>query len=85
MRTFDYPGFPDPLRVRIVLAEKGLAQNIEFTTVDLPAAEHKQPPFLKINPEGTVPVLQLNDGALHINQSARPSPSTWTTWTAIQR
>jgi glutathione S-transferase len=62
MRIFDYPGFPNPLRVRIALAEKGLAQNVEFVTVDLPAAEHKQPAFLAINPEGTVPVLQLDDG-----------------------
>jgi glutathione S-transferase len=62
MRIFDYPGFPNPLRVRIVLAEKGLAQNVEFVTVDLPAAEHKQAPFLELNPEGTVPVLQLDDG-----------------------
>jgi glutathione S-transferase len=62
MRIFDYPGFPNPMRVRIALAEKGLAQNVEFVTVDLPGAEHKQAPFLELNPEGTVPVLQLDDG-----------------------
>lgn len=62
MRILDYPGFPNPLRVRIALAEKGLSSQVEFVTIDLPAAEHKQPPFLAINPEGTVPVLQLDDG-----------------------
>jgi len=62
MKVFDTPGFPNPLRVRIVLAEKGLQAAIEFVKVDLPAAEHKQPAFLKINPLGTVPVLQLDDG-----------------------
>ena len=62
MKVFDIPGFPNPLRIRIVLAEKGLASNVEFVKVDLPTAEHKQPAFLSINPTGTVPVLQLDDG-----------------------
>jgi glutathione S-transferase len=62
MKIFDIPGFPNPLRVRIVLAEKGLASQVEFIKVDLPAAEHKQVAFLGINPTGTVPVLQLDDG-----------------------
>jgi glutathione S-transferase len=45
-----------------VLAEKHLASQVEFIKVDLPAAEHKQAVFLAINPTGTVPVLQLDDG-----------------------
>ncbi|HEX7906638.1 MAG TPA: glutathione S-transferase [Paraburkholderia sp.] len=62
MKIFDIPGFPNPLRIRIVLAEKSLASQVEFVKVDLPAAEHKQDAFLGINPTGTVPVLQLDDG-----------------------
>lgn len=62
MKVFDIPGFPNPLRIRIVIAEKGLASQIEFVRIDLPAAEHKQPAFLQLNPLGTVPVLQLDDG-----------------------
>ena len=62
MKIFDIPGFPNPLRIRIVLAEKSLASQVEFVKVDLPAAEHKQDAFLAINPTGTVPVLQLDDG-----------------------
>jgi len=62
MKIFDIPGFPNPLRIRIVLAEKDLASKVEFIKVDLPAAEHKQAAFLAINPTGTVPVLQLDDG-----------------------
>ncbi len=62
MKVFDIPGFPNPLRIRIVLAEKSLGSRVEFIKVDLPAAEHKQPAFLAINPLGTVPVLQLDDG-----------------------
>jgi glutathione S-transferase len=62
MKIHDIPGFPNPLRVRIVLAEKGLFDKVEFVKVDLPAAEHKQQAFLAINPTGTVPVLELDDG-----------------------
>ncbi|RON49904.1 glutathione S-transferase [Pseudomonas frederiksbergensis] len=62
MKIYDIPGFPSPLRIRVVIAEKALASRIEFIKVDLPAAEHKQSAFLAINPTGTVPVLQLDDG-----------------------
>ncbi|EJL02282.1 MULTISPECIES: glutathione S-transferase [Pseudomonas] len=62
MKVYDIPGFPNPLRVRIVLAEKGLGAHVDFIKIDLPAAEHKQPAFLAINPLGTVPVLELDDG-----------------------
>lgn len=62
MRIFDTPGFPNPLRIRIVIAEKGLPSRIQFVPIDLPGAEHKQPPFLAKNPLGTVPVLELDDG-----------------------
>lgn len=62
MKIYDTPGFPNPARIRIVLAEKGMDSQIEFVKVDLFAAEHKQPAFLAINPAGTVPVLELDDG-----------------------
>lgn len=62
MRIYDYHNMPNPLRVRIALAEKGLTSEIEFVQVDLLRAEHKQPAFLSINPEGTIPVLELEDG-----------------------
>jgi glutathione S-transferase len=62
MIIFDRPGFPNPARIRIVLAEKGLDPQVEFVSVDLIAAEHKQPAFLQKNPSGVLPVLQLEDG-----------------------
>lgn len=62
MKIYDIPGFPNPARIRIVLVEKGLDSQIEFVKVDLFAAEHKQSAFLAINPTGTVPVLELDDG-----------------------
>lgn len=62
MKIYDIPGFPSPLRIRVVLAEKGLASRVEFININLPGAEHKQPAFLAMNPAGTVPVLELDDG-----------------------
>ncbi|PZM15084.1 glutathione S-transferase family protein [Rhizobium tubonense] len=62
MKIFDRPGFPNPARIRIVLAEKGLDTKVEFVSVDLIGAEHKQPDFLAKNPSGVLPVLQLDDG-----------------------
>lgn len=62
MKIYDRAGFPNASRVRIVLAEKGLEDHIQFVSVDLIGAEHKQPPFLAINPSGKIPVLELDDG-----------------------
>src|SRR5262245_49544263 len=63
MKIHYYKGFPNPTRIRIALAEKGLTDAVEFVTVDVPAGEHKRPEFLARNPAGTVPVLELEDGA----------------------
>ena len=65
MKVYDYKGFPNPTRIRIALAEKGLTDAVEFVTVDVPAGEHKRPEFLARNPAGAVPVLELEDG-VHI-------------------
>ena len=62
MRLYDRPGFPNPARIRIVLAEKNLDSKVEFVAVDLIGAEHKQPAFLALNPSGVLPVLELDDG-----------------------
>ncbi len=52
MKIYDRTGFPNPMRTRIVLAEKALENRIEFVSVDLVGAEHKQAPFLAMNPAG---------------------------------
>lgn len=62
MKLYDRPGFPNPARIRIVLAAKNLDSQIEFVSVDLIGAEHKQPAFLALNPSGVLPVLELDDG-----------------------
>ncbi len=62
MKVYDYPGFPNPERVRIAAAEKGVLGNIEFITIDIPSGEGRKPEFLAKSPLGTVPLLELNDG-----------------------
>lgn len=51
---------PNPRRVRMYLAEKGL--DIPETHVDLRAREHKSPQVVAKNPAGQVPFLELDDG-----------------------
>ncbi|MEM7124127.1 MAG: glutathione S-transferase [Pseudomonadota bacterium] len=62
MKVYDYEGFPNPARVRMAIAEKGLGDQVEFISVDVPNGEHKKPAFLAKNPAGAVPVLELDDG-----------------------
>ena len=47
-------------RVRLCLAEKGL--DFESRTVDLTKLEHHTPEYLKLNPNGVIPLLILEDG-----------------------
>ena len=62
MKIFDREGTPNAARIRIVLAEKGLEDRVEFVSVDLIEAAQKQPDFLTMNPIGKTPVLLLDDG-----------------------
>ena len=62
MKIYDREGTPNAARIRIVLAEKGLEDQIEFVSVDLISAEHKQSAFLAMNPIGKIPVVELDDG-----------------------
>ncbi|MTV52590.1 glutathione S-transferase family protein [Pseudoduganella buxea] len=51
---------PNPRRVAMFLAEKGL--DIATETIDLGRSEHRSEAFLAINPFGRVPALALDDG-----------------------
>ncbi|GAA4033501.1 glutathione S-transferase [Actimicrobium antarcticum] len=62
MKIYDFKGFPNPARVRIALAEKGMTDRVEFVSVNVPAGEHKLPAFVAKNPSAAVPVLELDDG-----------------------
>jgi glutathione S-transferase len=60
VKLYDSTLAPNPRRVRIFLAEKGI--EVPRVQVDLGKAENRQPPFLAKNPLGGVPVLELDDG-----------------------
>lgn len=62
MKLYDSDWAPNPRRVRIFLAEKGI--DIERVTVDLAAGAHFDDSFKKINPLQRVPVLELDDGTM---------------------
>jgi len=62
MKIYDLESLPNPLRVRIALAEKGITDLIDFISIDVLNGEHRHPEFLVKNPSGAVPVLELDDG-----------------------
>jgi glutathione S-transferase len=62
MKIYDLEGFPNPARVRIALAEKGVTDQVEFVPVDVPNGEHRSQEFLAKNPGAAVPTLELECG-----------------------
>ncbi len=67
MKLYTYTGAPNPRRVHIFLAEKGI--EIPFEQVDIRKREKRTPEFMeKVNVMGGLPVLELDDGS-HIAES----------------
>ena len=62
MKLYDGGRAPNPRRVRIFLAEKGI--KIEIVPVDLGAQEHKGDAYTAINPLQRVPALVLDNGTV---------------------
>lgn len=62
MKLYAFPVAPNPTKVKVYLAEKGLDVPIEL--VDLREGAQKRPDFLARNPLGKLPVLQLDDGSV---------------------
>lgn len=62
MKIYDFKLAPNPRRVRIFLAEKGLKVPLE--EIDIMKGINRQPEFLKKNPLGGIPVLELDDGKM---------------------
>ena len=60
VKLYDSSMAPNPRRVRIFLAEKGVEVPVE--QVDIGKAVNREAPFLAKNPLGGVPVLELDDG-----------------------
>jgi glutathione S-transferase len=66
VKLYDSATAPNPRRVRIFLAEKGI--QVPTVQVDLAKQENRGPEFRAKNPLGQVPVLELDDGT-HIAES----------------
>lgn len=60
MKVYNSPIAPNPRRVRIFLAEKGI--QVPYEDIDIVKAENRSPEFRKKNSLAAVPVLELDDG-----------------------
>ena len=68
MKLYDAPWAPSPRRVRIFLAEKGI--EVPREAIDLRSGEHLADEYLRINPRGAVPALELDDGEVLCESAA---------------
>ena len=62
MKLYDCRRAPNPRRLRIFLAEKGV--EIERVELNLTEGDNLKPDFLAINPRGLLPTLILDDGTV---------------------
>ncbi|MGH6790488.1 MAG: glutathione S-transferase family protein [Pseudolabrys sp.] len=62
MKLYDSNRAPNPRRVRVFLAEKGISVPTE--QVDIMARQHKTPEYAAINPLQRMPALVLDDGTI---------------------
>jgi glutathione S-transferase len=62
MKLYDGGRAPNPRRVRIYLAEKGI--EVPLVPVDMGAMEHKTETVTSRNPLQRLPVLELDDGTI---------------------
>ena len=61
MKVYDFAGAPNPKKLRVFLAEKGI--DIPIEQVNIMSGDNRKPEFLKKNPMGGLPVLELDDGS----------------------
>jgi glutathione S-transferase len=62
MKLYDTKLAPNPRRVRVFLAEKGIS--VPTVEVDLGKLDHKAPDFAAKNPLQRTPALELDDGTV---------------------
>ena len=68
MKLYGSAVAPNPRRVRIFLAEKGI--EVPAVDIDIVKSENRQPDFLAMNPLGGVPILELDDGVIIAESTA---------------
>jgi glutathione S-transferase len=62
VKLYDMRVAPNPRRVRIFLAEKGI--EVPTVEINIRAGENLEPGFLAVNPRGVLPTLELDDGTI---------------------
>ena len=62
MKLYDAGRAPNPRRVRIFLAEKGVS--VPLVPIDLNQLEHRAPAFVAVNPMKQTPALEFDDGTI---------------------
>lgn len=80
MKLYDFRRAPNPRRARMIVAEKEI--DVQIVPVNLYAKEQLSAEFLAINPAGTLPVLETDDGSFltetvaicHYLESRQPEP-----------
>lgn len=81
MKLYQDPHAPNPRRVRIFAAEKGI--ELSLAPVSINDSEHLSDDFLQIHPLGLLPVLELDDGRrlresmaiIHYFEGIKPEPN----------
>ena len=66
MKAYVFPFAPNPRKLLVYMKEKGL--DIPEETIDIASGQNRTPEFLKKNPLGGLPVLELDDGS-HLTES----------------
>ena len=67
VKLYNHSVAPNPRRVRIFAAEKGIELALE--EINILAGQSRTPEFLAKNSSGAVPVLELDDGSYLSSQS----------------
>ena len=60
MKIYETKTAPNPRRVRMFLAEKGI--DVDYVQVDIQKGENLSPQMRAKNPLGKIPILELDDG-----------------------
>ena len=64
MKLYVFQVAPNPTKVRLYLSEReasGARVEVEEISINIPEGEAKTPGFLKKNPQGKLPVLELEN------------------------
>ncbi len=68
LRLYDYLPSGNGYKVRLLLARLGIAY--ERVEVDILRGESRTPAFLAKNPNGRIPIVELEDGTVLVESNA---------------